>query len=236
MGHAAHAPFTRADLGGVGGPARGLLAQRQPQTRPIRHEHPAVADLQALVEERLEPVEVDCQARHLSGGSDGEHIRALEFQRSSFFRPLRRGSTAANARRTPQTGSPAVHPARCRIEASRWPEVIRRAGSESLRAIARSFGASPEAVRTVLRRTGNEALVRDEARQRRLAAAVPLPPAPRKVPKERHETSSGSASATPRPRSRRTSGSARRRSGASCEAGRLRSRRTRAPGNPGSLA
>ncbi len=64
---------------------------------------------------------------------------------------------------------------------------MRRAERESLRTIARDYGVSHNAVRTVLRKTGHRHVLQDEVRQRELAAAVPPPPpAPRWVPKERY--------------------------------------------------
>ncbi len=69
----------------------------------------------------------------------------------------------------------------------RWPEIIERAPCESLRAIARTYGVSHNAVRTVLVTTGHAPQLSDEGRRQRLAAQVPLPPpAAPKIPKERH--------------------------------------------------
>ncbi|MDP9372586.1 MAG: helix-turn-helix domain-containing protein [Chloroflexota bacterium] len=68
-----------------------------------------------------------------------------------------------------------------------WPDIVRRAEHEGLRAIARDYGVSPHAVRTVLRKTGHAHLLNDEARRQRLTARVPLPPpAPAKIPRDRY--------------------------------------------------
>ena len=69
----------------------------------------------------------------------------------------------------------------------RWPEVVERAHDKSLRAIARAYGVSHNAIRTVLVKTGHAHLLHDEGRRQRLAARVPFPPpAAPKVPEERH--------------------------------------------------
>ena len=69
----------------------------------------------------------------------------------------------------------------------RWPEIIERAPDESLRALARAYGVSHTAIRTVLVKTGHAHLLHDEGRRQRLAAYVPLPPpAAPKIPRERH--------------------------------------------------
>ena len=69
----------------------------------------------------------------------------------------------------------------------RWPEVVERAHDESLHAIARAYGVSHNAIRTVLGKTGHAHLLRDEERRLRLAAQVPLPPpATGKIAKERY--------------------------------------------------
>ena len=73
------------------------------------------------------------------------------------------------------------------MPAERWPEIIERARDESLRALARAYGVSHNAIRTVLVKTGHAHLLHDEGRRQRLAARVPFPPpAAPKVPEERH--------------------------------------------------
>ncbi len=68
-----------------------------------------------------------------------------------------------------------------------WPEVIERARSESLRALARAYGVSHNAIRTVLVKMGHAHLLHDEGRRQRLAAQVPLPPpAAPKITRERY--------------------------------------------------
>ena len=73
------------------------------------------------------------------------------------------------------------------MPAERWPEIIERAPDESLRALARAYGVSHNAIRTVLVTTGHAHLLADEGRRQRLATRVPLPPpATAKLPGERH--------------------------------------------------
>lgn len=68
------------------------------------------------------------------------------------------------------------------------PAIIARAEHEGIRQIARDLGVSHEAVRNALRAAGHPNLLADPARRRRLATAVPAPPAPvRKIPAERHD-------------------------------------------------
>jgi hypothetical protein len=68
------------------------------------------------------------------------------------------------------------------------PAIIARAEHEGIRQIARDMGVSHEAVRNALRAAGRSDLLADPTRRRRLATAVPAPPAPtRKVPVERHD-------------------------------------------------
>ncbi len=68
-----------------------------------------------------------------------------------------------------------------------WPEVVERSRDESLRALARAYGVSHNAIRTVLVKTGHAHLLHDEGRRQRLAAYVPLPPpAAPTIPRERH--------------------------------------------------
>jgi len=110
---------------------------------------------------------LDCQARRLSGGSDGIRTRTVEFPRTRCFRPLRRPHPMH--RRLPARGSRAVPP-------ERWPEVVERAHSESLRALARAYGVSHNAIRTVLVTTDHAHLLNDEGRRQNLAPQVPLPP------------------------------------------------------------
>ncbi len=103
----------------------------------------------------------------------------LEFSRIRCFRPLRR--SPRSPRRFPVRGpSTAVPP-------ERWPEVVERARDESLRTIARAYGVSHNAIRTVLVKTGHAHLLHDEGRRQHLATQVPLPPpAAAKIPRERH--------------------------------------------------
>ncbi len=69
----------------------------------------------------------------------------------------------------------------------RWPEVVERARDESLRQLARAYGVSHNAIRTVLVKTGHEQLLHDEGRRLQLAAQVPLPPpATGKIAQERY--------------------------------------------------
>ncbi len=73
------------------------------------------------------------------------------------------------------------------MPAERWPELIERAPDESLRALARAYGVSHNAIRTVLVKTGHVQLLNDEGRRRRLAAQIPLPPpAAAKIAKARY--------------------------------------------------
>ena len=62
------------------------------------------------------------------------------------------------------------------MPAERWPEIIERAPDESLRTLARAYGVSHNAIRTVLVKTGHVHLLQYEGRGQRLAAQVPLPP------------------------------------------------------------
>ena len=65
--------------------------------------------------------------------------------------------------------------------------ITERARHESLRDLAAEYGISPEAIRAALREAGRAHLLEDPGRRRRLAARAPLPPpAPAKVPQERH--------------------------------------------------
>ena len=115
----------------------------------------------------------------LRGGSDRGRTRTLEFSRTRCFRPLRQSPRAP--RHFPTRGSsPAVPP-------EHWPEVVERARDESLRSLARVYGVSHNAIRTVLIKTGHAHLLDDDRRRQRLAAEVPLPPpAAAKIPKERY--------------------------------------------------
>ena len=73
------------------------------------------------------------------------------------------------------------------VPPERWPEIVERARGESLHALARVYGVSHNAIRTVLVKTGHAQLLHDEGRRQRLAAHVPLPPpAAAKIAKERY--------------------------------------------------
>jgi Homeodomain-like domain len=73
------------------------------------------------------------------------------------------------------------------VPPDRWPEVVERARGESLRALARTYGVSHNAIRTVLVTTDHAHLLNDEGRRQHLASQVPLPPpAAPKIPTERH--------------------------------------------------
>jgi hypothetical protein len=61
------------------------------------------------------------------------------------------------------------------IPYEQWPEIVRRAGQESIRRIARDLGVSHEAVRTALRAAGRADLLADPGRRRRLEAAAQDP-------------------------------------------------------------
>ena len=68
-----------------------------------------------------------------------------------------------------------------------WPAIVARAEGEALRPIAADYGVSQETIRAVLRRAGRADLLADVGRRRSLEAAAPLPPpAPAKIPQERH--------------------------------------------------
>jgi DNA invertase Pin-like site-specific DNA recombinase len=97
----------------------------------------------------------DCQARRLSGGSDGGRGRVLE-----LFRPRRMlipdlRARASGTRRWPSRQAPSVEP-RYRVRARRLTSEQERsiqalAAMRSLRELAAEFGISHETIRTVLR-------------------------------------------------------------------------------------
>ncbi len=95
------------------------------------------------------------------------------------FRPLRRSRA--------QYMSITARDSRHAIPSPHWPTIVARAEGESLRMIARDYGVSPNAIRTVLVSAGHANLLIDQERRQRLATSGPLPPpAPRKVAQDRY--------------------------------------------------
>jgi hypothetical protein len=90
---------------------------------------------------------LDCQARRLSGGSDGGRIRACELSGATLFRPF-----PVPALSVAPVAVPAPRQHRPRVPRACWPEIARRVRHESLRELAMEYDVSYETIRAIVHR------------------------------------------------------------------------------------